>query len=857
MTISSESRKAGPFTGNGVTTSFPFTFKVFEDSDLRVVRTTPTGAETDLVLDSDYSVTLNPDQNATPGGTITYPLSGDPLSAGWTLTAVGNIQALQETDLTNQGGFYPQVIEDALDRATILIQQAEEQAGRTLRLPVSDDGEGIELPSAPSRAGKVLGFDASGVPQMVEVVEGSEVAIVNRQKFTATAAQTDFTTSFSFTPGVNAVSVFLNGSKLVITDDYLELTDTTIRLNAGAAVNDTVEVISTGLAAGVADQVEQNAIAAGISEANAAASEAAAALSAASAAASANAAAGTYYVATKSAGDTLASSLPDAATVIVEADESATPAGVKVRYTVTGGALTSAVIEDSAKVRFTPAGTGAVSRTAQDKLREVVSVKDFGAVGDGVTDDTAAFTAAFVASRKVYAPAPVVSYRVSAVTIPANSELITDGLATKLHQVAGTAVGTRIITVGGSNVRIGTLTVKGNIATDTNEQNHGIFMQANATYGSINNITIGDIYGEDIRGDVIYFGQATGGIYKLTNVHIGNITFDNVYRNGVSCVSADGFSVASVTGSRCGFTHMDVEANVGSGPCVNGVIGYIKGRCFGLVSPTAADYIDNIDIGVLDLATSHAAQSSPSYAPGVAVEDGFLLRNVKRVKVGHLKAEGFNRCAIFVTYLGGELGCEYLGIDSVYLRNNAITDAVYLTHIQFPTITSNHLEIGRIDAQVSGVSKRIITGLRSGFIRSAIVDVQSSASFMRDCQNVQAGTIIQTGAGGFMWQTNVNCSVAGGSFTGDRLATSTTKCRFENFTATAAVFLFTSGQENHVIVNSTLNGSYYGYGVGIRAHTMPLRFGAFNLWVDATGDLRIKGGDPTSDTDGTVVGTQT
>jgi len=37
----------------------------------------------------------------------------------------------------------------------------------------------------------------------------------------------------------------------------------------------------------------------------------------------------------------------------------------------------------------------------------------------------------------------------------------------------------------------------------------------------------------------------------------------------------------------------------------------------------------------------------------------------------------------------------------------------------------------------------------------------------------------------------------------------------------------------------------------------PLRLGASYLWVDATGALRIKNGAPTSDTDGTVVGTQT
>jgi hypothetical protein len=57
--------------------------------------------------------------------------------------------------------------------------------------------------------------------------------------------------------------------------------------------------------------------------------------------------------------------------------------------------LSGVVVEvDATDVTFIQAGTGAVTRTAQAKMRETVSVLDFGAVGDGVADDTAAIQAA-------------------------------------------------------------------------------------------------------------------------------------------------------------------------------------------------------------------------------------------------------------------------------------------------------------------------------------------------------------------------------------------------------------------------------------------------------------------------------
>jgi hypothetical protein len=63
--------------------------------------------------------------------------------------------------------------------------------------------------------------------------------------------------------------------------------------------------------------------------------------------------------------------------------------GASVKFT-TAQSLTSTQATDASLVSYTPPGTGAVVTTVQAKLRQYISVKDFGAVGNSSTDDTAA-----------------------------------------------------------------------------------------------------------------------------------------------------------------------------------------------------------------------------------------------------------------------------------------------------------------------------------------------------------------------------------------------------------------------------------------------------------------------------------
>lgn len=133
-TISSQATRI-QYTGNDVATSFSFPYKFLQTSDLTVVFTNTAGSDATLVEDTDYTVTGAGDES---GGSITYPVSGDPLATGEYLTIYRQVPYTQEADLSNQGAYFLETIEDTVDKLEMQIQQVKEITDRCPKLSISD-----------------------------------------------------------------------------------------------------------------------------------------------------------------------------------------------------------------------------------------------------------------------------------------------------------------------------------------------------------------------------------------------------------------------------------------------------------------------------------------------------------------------------------------------------------------------------------------------------------------------------------------------------------------------------------------------------------------------------------------------
>jgi len=151
--------------GNGSATVFNFPFIGVSPNDIVVTYIDASGART-ILGTTTYTLTLN----APPagqiwgiGGTVTYPLSGSPIAMGTQLAITRTVPLLQTTPLRNQGSFFPQAVEQALDLVVLEFQGVATQVARALQVPVDDTCNPLGfLPEASQRANNLIGFDSTG-----------------------------------------------------------------------------------------------------------------------------------------------------------------------------------------------------------------------------------------------------------------------------------------------------------------------------------------------------------------------------------------------------------------------------------------------------------------------------------------------------------------------------------------------------------------------------------------------------------------------------------------------------------------------------------------------------------------------
>lgn len=178
MTLSTTASRTSA-SGNGSTTTFAFSFKIWAASNLQVyLRDTTSLQDTLQVLNTDYTVDI-----------VSYPNTGNVVfttapASGKTVVIVRVMPLTQELDLTASGDFAAENIETQLDKLAAEIQTLREIIARAPRLPIGTSLADLEIPQfAAADAGSVLAVNSTGDGW---VIQANTVASASVSAFMAT-----------------------------------------------------------------------------------------------------------------------------------------------------------------------------------------------------------------------------------------------------------------------------------------------------------------------------------------------------------------------------------------------------------------------------------------------------------------------------------------------------------------------------------------------------------------------------------------------------------------------------------------------------------------------------------------------
>ena len=306
----------------------------------------------------------------------------------------------------------------------------------------------------------------------------------------------------------------------------------------------------------------------------------------------------------------------------------------------------------SSLVGYTPSGTGAVTTTVQAKLRQTLSVKDFGATGDGTTDDTTAFQNALTAAAGKSLYVPNGTYLCTGLTIYSGTNMYGDSPTTSIIKAKGT--------LGASTP----------LLKNPNQS------------GTAYSYTDVGITLSNIRFDGNNLGSRTAELVsfaKVNDLHINNCEVYNVQYIGLALGGCLAVVVSSCTFTECGSDSVIIEggAALWMGPAGDTTAAFD-------VSVTESNFNNN--------------NWSAMYANGdrLSIIGNYLSNN----KESGIFMTGNNNVIAnnwisgqtkkYISASGIEVGGGFHVISGNFI-GDCDNDCISLTDVQFTTITGNSL----------------------------------------------------------------------------------------------------------------------------------------------------------------------
>lgn len=499
---------------------------------------------------------------------------------------------------------------------------------------------------------------------------------------------------------------------------------------------------------------------------------------------------------------------------------------------------TSATSTD--QMTYNEGSTGAATRVLTARLQDYVSVKDFGAVGNGVADDTAAIQAALNANLAVYIPAG--TYKVSSqLSLQSGSVLFGDGSASEITCANGdisiiyglstnncTVKDLKVnVTVAGTSAYTGA--VRFNTSTNCLVENveiegvswAGVYLEASSY------CRVTGVYAHDFRGTVqdsadvcVYraslynvidgnhlFGNGWHGILVQEPV-AGQLPLKNVLSNNrigahkaygvaVYCVVAGG---ADVFAQIVGNTIEDIDGAVLSGNAGAGI--YIQSS--GGVTITG-NSIRNCCISTSSLTLTPGGISINNLSAGLSPcsVSGNTITNIKNY--------------YGITVASSQGGVSITG-NAIKLDTNASASSagIYINAASNCTVTSNSINMPNalaatgifVYANGADTSNTVITGniIRGGTY--AGVRFERTSTFVNNNVSVSANTVSGGSAANICYRFG---SVVGGIVSGNiGIANTTNSCTVSGSTQLRLTGNnFTTSGTTSFVTSGTCTGSYY------------------------------------------------